>query len=108
VFLNDTQDHTGGGLAIRTTFGAKVVKERAGQAIIYPASSVHQVTQIGKDERLVAVTWMRNLVRDPHKRELLYGLALARESLVKSGSDDPVAHHVNFTYANLMRMWADI
>ncbi len=108
VFLNEPAEYDGGELIIRSTAGDQAVKLAAGDAVIYPASSVHQVSPVTRGERLVAVTWLQSLVRDPAKRELLYGLNAARERLLQSAPEAPESVQVNAAYMNLIRMWSDI
>ncbi|MEK7206436.1 MAG: Fe2+-dependent dioxygenase, partial [Pseudomonadota bacterium] len=63
---------------------------------------------VTRGERLVAVTWVQSLVRDPAKRELLYGLNEAREKMLKSAPDAAETAKVDTAYMNLVRMWGDI
>lgn len=108
VFLNAPEKYDGGELAIRGAFGENRVKLPAGDAVMYPASSLHRVSQITRGERLVAVTWVQSLVRDPAQRELLYELHQAREKLLKVSPDAEETVQVNTAYMNLIRMWGDI
>lgn len=108
VFLNAPEEYDGGELIIRTPGGDQVVKSPAGDAVLYPASSIHQVSPVTRGERLVAVTWVQSLVRDPARRELLFGLNAAREKLLHSAAGAPETEQVNAAYLNLIRMWSDI
>ncbi len=108
VFLSNVEDYDGGELAVRTAFGTQLVKLPAGDAILYPASSLHQVMPVMRGERLVAVTWLQSAVRDPAQRELLYELHLAREKLLLAAPDAPETAQVNRSYVNLVRMWSDV
>jgi PKHD-type hydroxylase len=47
------------------------------------------------------------MIRQPDRRELLYGLNLARESLLQHRPDDEQTKRVDVAYVNLIRMWAD-
>ncbi len=107
VFLNEPDDYQGGELVIHTSFGQQKMKLPAGHAIMYPSSSLHQVTEITKGERRVAVLWLQSMVRDPGKREILYDLSLARESLMQSQPDAPETAQVDHSYVNLVRLWSE-
>lgn len=108
VFLSEPDEYDGGELVVRTTFGEKRVKLAAGSAVVYPASSLHQVADVTRGTRLVAVTWIQSMVRDPAKREILYELGLARETLLESSADSETCKQVDHSYTNLVRMWADV
>lgn len=108
IFLNEPEQYDGGELVIRTAFGNNEVKLPAGDAVMYPSSSLHHVNQVTRGERLVAVTWVQSLVRDPARRELLYELHQAREKLLKISPEAEETAQVNTAYMNLIRMWGDI
>jgi PKHD-type hydroxylase len=108
VFLSAPEEYDGGELAIRTAAGEQAVKCAAGDAVLYPASTIHRVRPVTRGERLVAITWVQSLVRDPARRELLYGLNLAREKLLASAPGAEETAQVNAAYLNLIRMWSDI
>lgn len=108
VFLNAPEEYDGGELVIRTPYGEQAVKSAAGDAVLYPAGSIHHVNPVTRGERLVAVTWVQSLVRDAARRELLYGLNAAREKLLQSAPDAPETAQVNAAYLNLIRMWSDL
>jgi PKHD-type hydroxylase len=108
VFLNPPESYDGGELVIRTAFGERKVKLPAGDAVLYPSSSLHHVAGVTRGERLVALTWVQSYVRDPARRELLYELNLAREQLLKSAPGAEHTGYVDRSYANLVRMWSEL
>jgi PKHD-type hydroxylase len=108
IFLNDPADYDGGELTVNTPFGEQQVKLPAGDAVLYPASSLHRVAEVTRGERLVAVTWVQSLVRDPARRELLHTLNQARESLLRRSPESSEAAQVNTAYVNLFRMWSEL
>lgn len=108
IFLNDPEAYDGGELIISTAFGEQKVKLNAGDAVMYPSSSTHQVAEVTRGERLVAVTWLQSTVRDPAKREILYNLSQARESLIESMPGSNELELLSNSYVNLLRMWSDI
>jgi PKHD-type hydroxylase len=108
IFLREPQSYEGGELVVRTTFGEKRVKLKAGSAVIYPSSSLHHVAEVTRGERLVALAWIQSYVRDPAQRELLYELDLAREHLLEKTADELTTGLVDKSYANLLGMWSDV
>jgi len=108
IFISEPQDYDGGELIINTEFGEQGIKLPAGDAVIYPASSLHKVADITRGERLVAVTWSQSMVRDPAQRRLLHELYLSLETLRTVTPDAEVTASINHVYVNLIRMWADV
>ena len=108
VFLNAPEDYDGGELSIRTPFGMQMTKLAAGDAVMYPSSSLHRVNEVTRGERLVAVTWVQSLVRDAAQRELLYDLYRARETLLARAPGAEETAQVSAAYMNLVRMWSEI
>lgn len=108
IFLNQPEEYEGGELVINTSYGQNKVKLKAGDAVMYPSSSLHHVAEVTKGERLVAVTWIQSMVRDPARRELLYTLYQAKEQLLETAPNEEISNQVNTAYVNLMRMWADV
>jgi len=108
LFLNPPESYDGGELVIRSAFGDRKVKLAAGDAVVYPSSSVHHVAPVTHGERLVILTWIQSYVRDAARRELLFELNLAREHLLARDPDADTTKHVDRSYANLLRMWAEV
>jgi len=107
LFLNDPEDYEGGELSIKTSFGFESIKLSAGDMVVYPSSSLHQVNPILKGERLVMVTWLQSMVRSPDRREILFNLWKARNDLFKQ-KESTATDLVNMSYINLVRMWTDL
>jgi PKHD-type hydroxylase len=108
IFLSEPEAYSGGELTVRTPFGDRKVKLPAGDAIMYPSSSLHAVAEVTAGQRLVALTWIQSYVRDAAQRELLYELNLARERLLRDAPGTETTGYVDRSYANLLRMWADL
>lgn len=108
IFFSDSSEYEGGELVVNTQFGPRSVKLPAGHAVMYPSSSVHHVNEITSGTRLVAVTWLQSLIRDPARRELLYDLHQVREKLLQSAPDDEDTKKIDRSYVNLIRMWGDV
>lgn len=108
IFLNPPETYGGGELVIQTPFGDQKVKLAAGDAVIYPSSSIHRVAEVTRGERLVAITWIQSVVRDPDRRALLHELNQARETLLQERPDAAETARVNHSYINLVRMWSEV
>lgn len=108
LFLTDPNDYDGGELLIETTFGAQAIKLEAGSMVLYPSSSLHQVTPVTRGARISAFFWIQSLVRDEGERALLYDLDRSVQSL----STQLPPEHAELTrlsgiYHNLLRRWAE-
>jgi PKHD-type hydroxylase len=108
VFLNGPDEYQGGELVIRTAFGEQRVKLPAGDAVVYPSSSLHHISEVTSGQRLVAVTWTQSMLRDPQQRELLFQLYQAREKLLRNQPDAEETTQIDHVYVNLVRMWSEL
>jgi PKHD-type hydroxylase len=107
LFLNDPDDYDGGELEVSDAYGAHSVKLAAGDMILYPATSLHQVTPITRGERLASFFWVQSLIRDDGQRTLLYEMDVAIQQLNRTGADEEARRTLVGCYHNLLRRWAD-
>jgi PKHD-type hydroxylase len=103
VFLSEPASYSGGELVVDTGIGTRRYRLAAGDAIAYPASTVHHVERVTQGVRLVAVLWVQSLVRDPSQREILHGIGQTMRACEHAIFSDRLRR----SYWNLMRMWAD-
>ena len=107
LFLNAADDYDGGELSIETPFGAQQVKLDAGDLVIYPASSLHQVEPVTRGERLAAFFWAQSIVPDERRRSLLFDLDESVQALIaRPCGSDPEAVRLSAVYHNLLRQSA--
>ncbi len=107
VFLSEPDEYDGGELTIETEFGAQAVKLPAGSMVLYPSSSLHQVTPVTRGARVAAFFWIQSRVRDPGQRALLFDLDQTIQRLrADLPGDDPRVVALTGTYHNLLRRWA--
>ena len=106
LFLSDPNDYEGGELEVADTYGAHSVKLSAGDLVLYPASSLHQVTPITRGERLASFFWIESLIRDDGERTLLYEMDLAIQQLNRTDADEEARRTLVGCYHNLLRRWA--
>lgn len=108
VFLAEPEEYEGGELIVEDLFGEHRVKLSAGDAVLYPASSLHRVTPVTRGARVASFFWLQSMVRDNSAREQLYRLDTSIQTLsAERGGDDPVVMELTNLYHNLLRRWAD-
>ena len=107
VFLSSLDHYDGGELCVETAFGNTEIKLPAGHAVLYPSSSRHSVNPVTRGERLVAIAWVQSMVRSPEQRQILFQLSQARDQL-KSQPRSSAYQQIEDSYANLVRMWAEV
>jgi len=107
LFLAEPDSYDGGELVIADTFGEQRVKLAAGDAVVYPGTSVHRVEPVTRGARLASFFWIESMVRSDEQRRLLHDMdrALMRLRARDGESDEAVA--LTGTYHNLLRLWAD-
>lgn len=108
LFLSEAGDYDGGELEVEDTYGRHAVKLAAGDLVIYPASSLHQVTPITRGVRMACFFWVQSLIRDDGQRTLLFEMDTAIQSLNQSCADATARRTLVGCYHNLMRQWSDI
>jgi PKHD-type hydroxylase len=74
IFLGNPDEYEGGALHIRYGDADIRFKLRAGEAVIYPSDTLHEVEPVTKGERLVAITFIQSRIQDPFRRNLLFDL----------------------------------
>lgn len=107
LFLSDPATYEGGELIIESTQGEAAFKLPAGSAIVYPSSTLHRVEAVTQGVRLAAVTWIQSLVRDPNRREILFDLDTARQTLFEASGKTPAFDLISKSHANLLREWIE-
>jgi PKHD-type hydroxylase len=83
------------------------VKLAAGALVLYPATQIHRVAPVLRGRRHAAVGWVQSLVRDAHRREILFDLDTARRAVFERLGKTETFDRLAKTYANLLRLWAE-
>jgi PKHD-type hydroxylase len=107
LFLAEPDEYEGGELVVEDTFGSHRIKLAAGDAILYPSSSVHRVEPVTRGSRLACFFWIESMVRNDEQRRLLYDMDRAIMALRAAHGDDDEVVRLTGCYHNLLRMWAD-
>ena len=107
LFLADPASYDGGELVIADTFGSPRIKLAAGDAVLYPGTSVHRVEPVTRGVRLASFFWIESLVRGDEQRRLLFDMDQALMQLRTRDGESAEAVALTGTYHNLLRLWAD-
>jgi len=106
IFLSDPETYVGGALRIRLGDVDHRVRGKAGSAVVYPSTTLHEVEPVESGERLVGLTFMQSRIRDTALRDLLYELneVAALEGLKMDFANYSRLQRVQF---NLLRLWSE-
>jgi PKHD-type hydroxylase len=107
LFLNEPDEYDGGELVVHDAFGTHRVKLAAGDMVVYPATSLHEVTPITRGRRLASFFWVQSLLRDDAQRAMLFDLDNAIQRLNATDADAQARRSLVGVYHNLMRQWSD-
>lgn len=106
LFLSPPADYDGGELTIDSALGEQAIKLEPGDAILYPAGTIHFVAPVTRGTRLACVGWIQSLVADAAQREILFDLSIARTRLAQANAPTEEVLRLDKTVSNLLRMWA--
>ncbi|BFM06448.1 Fe2+-dependent dioxygenase [Halioxenophilus aromaticivorans] len=106
LFLTEPGDYAGGELCIEGQYGLQEVKLSAGDLILYPATSLHQVKPVTEGKRVCAFFWAQSLVKNSEQRSHLYDLDNTIQSLTHQlGANHSDIIALSGLYHNLVRQW---
>lgn len=109
LFLCDAQSYAGGELCIETQYGVQEVKLNAGDLILYPSNSLHQVKPVTQGQRIASFFWVQSMVRQAYRREQLFELDQSIQQLtIDRGAEDMEVRRLSAVYHNLLREWAEV
>ena len=109
LFLSEPEEYVGGELVIEDTYGFHEVKLPAGDLLLYPATSLHEVTAITEGCRIASFFWVQSMVRDDAERHLLFNLDQSIQNLrLQLGDAHLEVIKLTNMYHNLIRKWAEL
>jgi PKHD-type hydroxylase len=106
VFLSDPDSYDGGELVVHHSMGQQRVKFAAGDAVLYPGTSLHEVTPVTRGERLASFFWIESMVRSDEQRRVLFDLDMNLLRLRARDGESDESTGLSGVYHNLLRMWA--
>ncbi|AOK56919.1 Fe2+-dependent dioxygenase [Burkholderia stagnalis] len=107
LFLSEPDAYDGGELVIEDAYGVQQVKLPAGDLVVYPATSLHQVTPVTRGVRVASFFWVQSLVRSDAQRALLFDMDTAIQRLNASDADAQARRSLVGCYHNLLRLWSE-
>jgi len=99
LFLSDPDSYEGGALVV----GDSCLRPAAGDAVVYPATTIHRVSQVTRGTRLAAVFWVQSLVRDEAQRDILFTL----QSVIARVGNPVLSLALSRVQQNLLRLWIE-
>lgn len=108
LFLSEVDEYEGGELVIEDTYGAHEVKLDAGDAILYPSTSLHRVEPVTQGVRIAAFSWIQSMVKDDWQRAMLFDLDVTITDLRQQLGDKTAVLKLTSHYHNLLRQWAEL
>ncbi len=108
VFLAEPDEYDGGELVVEDNYGSHEVKLAAGDAVIYPATSLHHVKPVTRGFRVASFFWIQSMVRDERARIMLFDLDQTIQKLTTElGVEHAEVVKLTGLYHNLIRFWAE-
>lgn len=108
LFFSDPDEYEGGELIVEDTYGSHVARLPAGDAIVYPSTSLHRVEPVTKGARICSFLWTQSMVRDDWRRTMLFDLDVTIQKLRQQVGDTPEVIALTSHYHNLLRQWAEL
>jgi PKHD-type hydroxylase len=109
LFLSEPDDYDGGELVIEDHYGTQAVKLAAGDMVLYPSTSLHEVLPVTCGARVSSFFWLQSMVRSNEQRTMLFDLDQTVQALAERlGSDDAEVVRLTGLYHNMIRLWSEV
>lgn len=108
LFLSGPDEYEGGELIVQDTYGSHEVKLPAGDLLLYPSTSLHQVAPVTHGERVCSFFWTQSVVKDDWQRTMLHELDCNIQSLRQKIGDCEEVVSLTGHYHNLLRQWSQV
>ena len=108
IFLTEPESYDGGELCFEAPLGAVKVKLAAGDAIVYSTTVRHRVEPVTRGTRLVVISWIQSVIKDPAQREIMSDLYKVQD-LVRDASPTSEANDLLLKIKTaVFKTWADV
>lgn len=106
IFISEPEEYEGGELQIRLGTSDIMVKGKAGSAIVYPSTTIHQVLPVTSGSRLISLTFIESRIANSEYREWLFELNEIG-AIVGEKMDLDTYTRLQRVQQNLLRYWGD-
>lgn len=104
IFISDESDYEGGALRISLGSYDVKVKGKAGSAVVYPSTTIHEVEPVTAGSRLIGLVFVESRIADAERRNLLAEL-FDIGALQASKMDILTFTRLQCVQENLLRAW---
>ncbi len=109
LFLSEPDEYEGGELVIEDTYGFHEAKLPAGDLLLYPSTSLHEVKAVTRGCRVASFFWLQSMIRNDSDRHMLFQLDQSIQQLrMQLGDRDQQVIKLTNLYHNLIRKWAEL
>jgi PKHD-type hydroxylase len=108
IWLNNANEYEGGHLLIEDPAGNFRHKMNAGDVVIYPTTTLHQVEEVTSGERWVMVMWIQSVIRSPYDRKVLFDLEKLMNSIYNKEGYSTDFILIESTFNSLLRQKTEI
>lgn len=109
VFFSEPDEYDGGELIVEDHYGTQSVKLPAGDMVLYPSTSLHEVTPVTRGARVSSFFWLQSMVRSNERRTILFDLDQTIQTLAdRLALDDPQVVGLTGIYHNMIREWTEV
>lgn len=105
IFLTDPSTYDGGELILRYEDRSVPIRLPMGGMVAYPSTTLHEVAEVTRGQRLVAITFIESQIIDERKRHMIY--SLGEVSALEGFNITPEnRNRLDHVRHNLIRMWS--
>lgn len=109
LFFSDPDEYDGGELIVEDHYGTQEVKLPAGDMVLYPSTSLHEVRPVTRGARVSSFFWLQSMVRSNEQRTILFDLdQTIQDMAAQHGIDDDHTVRLAGIYHNLIRQWTEV
>lgn len=106
IFISDESEYEGGDLRISLGTSDVKIKGKAGSAVVYPSTTIHEVEPVTAGSRLIGLVFVESRIADTERRTILSEL-FEIGLLQASKMDVRTFTRLQCVQENLLRAWGD-